>query len=99
MKEVWQFKKTIVESEPYFIENLNIWDFNWKNTGEKIQIQDPLHKKKYDFDVFEISSGNKIVRFSAGEFSNLIYGIYEPYEPAENDRKNILQKFFSKLYK
>ncbi|WP_161531596.1 hypothetical protein [Riemerella anatipestifer] len=45
MKEVWQFKKTIVESEPYFIENLNIWDFNWKNTGEKIQIQDPLHKK------------------------------------------------------
>ncbi|WP_332024749.1 hypothetical protein [Kaistella sp.] len=99
MKEIWQFKKTIVDSEPYYIDNLNIWEFEWKNTGETIQIQDPLYKQNYSFNVYEINSGNKTTRFSAGEFSNLIYGIYEPYKLAENDRKNILQKFFSKLNK
>ena len=99
MKEIWQFKKTIVDSEPYYIDNLNIWEFEWKNTGETIQIQDPLYKQNYSFNVYEINSGNKTTRFSDGEFSNLIYGIYEPYKLAENDRKNILQKFFSKLNK
>ncbi len=71
MKEIWQFKKTIVDSEPYYIDNLNIWEFEWKNTGETIQIQDPLYKQNYSFNVYEINSGNKTTRFSAGEFSNL----------------------------
>ena len=55
MKEIWQFKKTIVDSEPYYIDNLNIWEFEWKNTGETIQIQDPLYKQNYSFNVYEIS--------------------------------------------
>jgi len=95
MKEIWQFKKTIVDSEPYLIENLNIWEFKWENTGETIQIQDPLYKQNYIFDIYEINSGSKKIRFSAGEFSNLIYGIYEPYKTEE--KKNIFQKFISKL--
>ena len=76
MKSVWRFKKTVSDGEEYKINGINIWDFKWEETGEKIKIQDPIYPKFYSFDVYKIHNGNVDILFAAGEFSNCVWGIY-----------------------
>jgi len=66
MKTVWRFEKTVSDGEEYKINGINIWDFKWEETGEKIMIKDPIYGKFYSFDIL----------FAAGEFSNCVWGIY-----------------------
>ncbi len=76
MKTIWKNKTIIPPGERYEIHGLNIWDYDWKFTGQSINVIDPLYKKPYLFQIFEIKEGDLTVRFAAGEFSNSIYGIY-----------------------
>jgi hypothetical protein len=76
MKTVWRFEKTIVDGDEYKINGINIWDFKWEETGEKIKIKDPLYSQSYTFNVFKIQNDNIEILFAAGEFSNCIWGIY-----------------------
>ena len=73
----WKHKKTIYDRDRFVINGLNIWDFKWRNTGERINIKDPLYGQPYSFIVYEIVNGNIKVVFAAGEFSNLVWGIYQ----------------------
>ena len=72
----WKHKATIRDRERFEINGLNIWDFEWHYTGETIHVNDPLYNQLYSMNVFEINGqGNKVI-FSAGEFSNCVWGIY-----------------------
>lgn len=90
----WNFSKTITDNEPYFIQNINIWDKKWNNTGEKINIKDPLHNQNYTFEVYEIENNGKRILFSAGEFSNNIWGIYEPENLKPWNKISMRRKLF-----
>jgi len=68
---------TIIDGEKYEIKGMNIWDFNWQNTGDYVNINDPLYNQAYTFRVYEIKSGESSALFAAGEFSNCVWGIYE----------------------
>ncbi len=72
----WQHTCTLTESEPFELMGMNIWNYDWKNTGEKIQIKDPLYGQDYTFPVYEISNAHTSAQFAAGEFSNGVWGIY-----------------------
>lgn len=61
------------------IYGINIWDFKWEETGEKIRVKDPVYGQFYSFDVCKIHN-NLDVLFVAGEFSNCVYGIYRQEE-------------------
>ena len=76
MKPVWKFVKTIVDYEKFEINGINIWDFKWEATDEKIKIKDPLYGQFYTFNVFKIQNKDIEILFVAGEFSNGVYGIY-----------------------
>lgn len=76
MNKNWKHIKTIIDSEPYEIKGLNIWDFEWERTGESIKIKDPNYGQDYTFNVYQISHKSEVIRFSAGEFSNCVWGIY-----------------------
>lgn len=76
MKPVWKFVKTIVDYEKFEINGINIWDFKWEETDEKIKIKDPLYGQFYTFNVFKIQNKDIEILFVAGEFSNGVYGIY-----------------------
>ena len=76
MKTGWRFEKTVSDGEEYKINGINIWDFKWEETGEKIKIKDPIYSKFYSFDVYKIHNDNVYVLFAAGEFSNCVWGIY-----------------------
>ena len=41
MNSNWKHIKTIVDSEPFELNGLNIWDFQWERTGNYIKIKDP----------------------------------------------------------
>ncbi|WP_057938810.1 hypothetical protein [Algoriphagus resistens] len=72
----WKHLTTVVDGNGFSIDGLNIWDYDWKATGEKINVKDPLYGQEYTMDIYEIANENVIVRFAAGEFSNCIWGIY-----------------------
>lgn len=76
MTNVWIFYRSVIEGEDLFIEDLNIWEHNWKDLGEKIHVKDPLYHQDHNITIYEISTEAKIICFAAGEFSNMIWGIY-----------------------
>lgn len=76
MNAHWKHKTTIYDGEKFEISGLNIWDFKWQTTKEKININDPLYGQSYLFDVYKIQNLNIEVLFAAGEFSNCVWGIY-----------------------
>lgn len=73
---MWKFKNTAVESQEYIIDDINIWDFKWEATDEKVKLKDPLYGQHYSFDVYKIQNGDVEIIFCAREFSNGIWGIY-----------------------
>jgi hypothetical protein len=101
MKAEWIHKKTIVDGENYEINGLNIWDFNWEDTGDKINIKDPLYAQDYCFNIYKIQKNDNSIFFSAGEFSNCVWGIYEKsgiiYED-QNLKKSSLTNWLKKIF-
>lgn len=77
MDNNWSHSNTVVEGDKFEIEGLNIWDYKWKDTGKRIIIKGPNDGNQYTFHIFEITERNKTIKFAAGEFSNLVWGIYQ----------------------
>lgn len=75
-KDKWEHFKTIVDGERFEINGGNIWDSEWEDTGERIQIKDPLYGQDFTFPVYKIFNGQTTVKFATGEFSNCVWGIY-----------------------
>jgi len=75
-KDHWDHIATIVDGERFDIDGVNVWDCDWKDTGERIQINDPLYGRGFTFSVYEINTGQATAKFAAGEFSNCVWGIY-----------------------
>jgi len=76
MNTEWKHIVTIAVEVPFKIKGLNIWDFTWRDTGQKIKVVDPLYGQNYTFTIWEINKNDKTVTFAAGEFSNCIWGFY-----------------------
>ena len=72
MKKDWKHIRTIVDGDAFKIKGLNIWEHDWKRTGEQIDVKDPLYRQDYSMDVYEIVREELIVKFAAGEFSNCV---------------------------
>jgi len=72
----WVYRKAVTEGEHFEVNGLNIWDHQWKGTGEKIHIKDPLYGQDFTFSVYEIIKNETTGEFAAGEFSNGVWGIY-----------------------
>ena len=76
MENNWKHIKTIVDGDEFRIKGLNIWEHNWKRTGQKIVVKDPLYGQEHSMDIYEIANKESTVVFAAGEFSNCVWGIY-----------------------
>ena len=55
---------------------VNIFDYEWTMTGEKVEVTDPLYGHKYRFPVYKVLILGREYKFAAGEFSNCVYGFY-----------------------
>lgn len=73
----WEHIKTLTDGEAFILNGYNIWEVEWSDTGERIQIKDPQYGQAFTFAVYKITNGDTTVTFAAGEFSNCVWGIYQ----------------------
>jgi len=85
---LWRFANSGAEGNCKLF-NINIFDYEWENTNQKINVLDPIYNQKHEMTVYKANIGNRNVTFASGEFSNGVYGFYikEP-EKIEIDVRN-----------
>lgn len=74
-KKSWKYKTTSTDGNCTLF-GVNVFDFEWNDTGETATIIDPQYHKEHIFNVFSILINGKQKRFAAGEFSNCVWGFY-----------------------
>lgn len=55
---------------------VNLFDYNWNNTREKVEVCDPVYNQKHTFYKYTLTINNQIYTFASGEFSNGVFGVY-----------------------
>jgi hypothetical protein len=71
----WKHVKTGIDGNCELF-GVNIFDYQWKSTGERITVKDPVYQQEYVISVFEVTINDTIHVFAAGEFSNGVWGFY-----------------------
>lgn len=71
----WKHKITGVDGN-CILFGVNIFNYEWTGTGEKITVIDPQYHKEHKFNVYTVDIEGKTKRFAAGEFSNCVWGFY-----------------------
>ncbi len=74
----WAFSGSAIDGEPVEISGVNIWEHKWVDTGRYINVKDPIYSQDHVMTVYNITLPDRTVIFAAGEFSNMIWGIYLP---------------------
>lgn len=76
----WKQIGVVVEGEPIMVEGLNPWALEWRRVKEEpVQLPHPSYpNQRHDMTIYEISSGERRVRFAAGELSANVWGFYVP---------------------
>jgi len=71
----WQFEISGVEGEVKLF-GVNIFDYQWQETGEYVKVTDPLYHTEKSFCLYKVVINGEIHSFVSGEFSNMIWGFY-----------------------
>ncbi len=74
-EKTWQHEITGFDGNTILF-GVNIFDYEWIRTEEKIDVADPLYGQKYTFPVYKVFIKEKGHKFAAGEFSNSVFGFY-----------------------
>ena len=72
---MWVFQTSAIEGAGRLFD-VDIFRYEWVNTGRKARIHDPRYGSKYEFPVYKVVVDGKAREFAAGEFSNGVYGFY-----------------------
>ena len=74
-EKAWQHEITGADGNTKLF-GVNIFEYEWKRTGEKIEVKDPLYGQEYRFPVYTVMINGQEYEFAAGEFSNSVFGFY-----------------------
>lgn len=74
-RKTWQHEKTGFDGDTILF-GVNIFDYEWKSTGEFAKVRDPLYGKEYKFCIYTVMVNGQEQKFAAGEFSNCVWGFY-----------------------
>lgn len=75
LSKSWKHQITGIEGD-VILFGVNIFDYSWIDTGKKAKITEPLYQQKFEFSVYKVNIDGTEYEFSAGEFSNLVWGFY-----------------------
>ncbi|MEE8332729.1 MAG: hypothetical protein V3R85_02690 [Alphaproteobacteria bacterium] len=78
MSNEWEFLGVCYAEAPFRIGKIkNIWDHEWQEIkGQQAHVKDPTYRQDFTFDVYKIITDEDEIEFTAGEFSNQVWGIY-----------------------
>jgi len=76
----WKAVGIVVEGEPILVGGLNPWALEWHCVqAEPVQFPHPSYpNQRHGMKIYEINSGERHVRFAAGELSANVWGFYVP---------------------
>ena len=72
------------ELTPVMIDGINVWKHDWTRLpGDPVAVKDPLHGRDFHFPVYRITDRHRSTVVAAGEFSNGMWGFFQP-RPADH---------------
>lgn len=71
----WKFETSGLDGQCKLFD-VNIFDYDWKSTGKRVKVQDPIYGQDHIFEIWQTEIGGQIRCFAAGEFSNCVWGVY-----------------------
>lgn len=74
-RKTWQHEVTGSEIGTTLF-GVNIFDYEWKYTGKKVIVKDPLYGQEHNAMICKVVIDGKEYEFAYAEFSNGIYGFY-----------------------
>lgn len=74
-RKTWKHKITGAEGN-CTIFGVNIFDYQWHHTGEKVIVTDCVYHQRHVFNVYTVHLNGRVRTFAAGEFSNGVWGFY-----------------------
>lgn len=72
----WKLSK-IVRNREYKIEDINIFDLEWKKEGQ-VELKDVAHAMRKSFDICSVNIRENTVRFAVCEIAQNVYCFYLP---------------------
>ena len=73
----WKFLHIGFEDDDANINGQRIWGHEWRPTNEKVRLTHPAYSNQiHNFEVYEIGSLERPVRFAVSELSNGVWGFY-----------------------
>jgi hypothetical protein len=80
-KETWKFAGSCQDGNKFILAGIDVWQYKWQRIpDEKAQVKDPVYGQAFGFPIYQIHTNGKTIKFSAGEFSNCIWGFYIPLD-------------------
>lgn len=76
----WRAVGMCWDGDPFDLEGLNPWEHEWERSGpQRIVVAHPEYPaQRHDVDVWVIRATDRVVRFAAGEMSNLAWAFFVP---------------------
>ena len=71
-QKTWQHEITGIDGNTILF-GVNIFDNQWKTTGQRVKVRDPLYSQEYKFPVYTVVINGEEHEFVAGEFSNSVW--------------------------
>lgn len=73
----WRSVGMCWDADEFDIEGINPWQHEWVSQGERIVVAHPSYpSQRHDADVWVIRTPDRVVRFAAGEMSNLAWAFF-----------------------
>ncbi len=77
-EKCWKFEKSAIDGQCKLF-GVNIFDFEWEETGETATVYDPQYNQPHKMQVYNVKLlSGETKTFAAGEFSNCVWGFYLP---------------------
>lgn len=74
-EKTWRHETTGVDGNTILF-GVNIFDYQWGETGRSVNVRDPLYRQDYMFPVYNVVINEQTHEFAAGEFSQCVWGFY-----------------------
>ena len=75
MSKTWILETYGEEGKVEFY-GVNIFDYQWKATGNKATVKDPRYKQDFSFNVYTVDIDGNEIKFATGEFSPYVWGFF-----------------------
>jgi hypothetical protein len=70
------------DGDDFDLQGINPWEHEWVSQGQRIVVPHPsVPAQRHDVDVWAIQTADQVIRFAAGEMSNLAWAFFLPAYP------------------